>query len=60
MRAFGRMLQILGLVLLPLSMAMELTGSLGRGFGVSDMVIMLIFGTAAFWVGRMVEGYAGS
>lgn len=58
MRTVGRGLQIVGLVLLPLSMLLEVTGMLGRSFGLSDMVIMLVFGVAAFWMGRMVEGYA--
>lgn len=60
MKALGRLLQIGGLVLLPLSMFMEVTGGLGRAFGVSDMVIMLVFGFAAFYAGRIVEGYAAS
>ena len=60
MRTVGRGLQILGLVLLPLSMLLELTGGLGRSFGLSDMVIMLGFGVAAFLTGRMLEGYARS
>ena len=58
MKAFGRLLQLGGLVLLPLSMFMEVTGGLGRAFGVSDMVFMLVFGFSAFYVGRIVEGYA--
>ena len=58
MRAIGRTLQVVGLILLPLSMVMELDGGLGRSFGVSDMVLMLVFGAAAFAVGRLVEGYA--
>ena len=60
MKALGKLLQFGGLVLLPLSMFMELNGGLGRPFGVSDMVIMLIFGIAAFYAGRIVEGYATS
>jgi hypothetical protein len=58
MSAIGRLLQILGLILLPLAMVMELTGALGRSFGLSDMVIMLVFGAAAFYIGRYMEGYA--
>lgn len=58
MKAFGRLLQVVGLVLLPLSMFTELTGGLGRPFGVSDMVTMLVFGFAVFYLGRYVEGYA--
>ena len=58
MRVIGRFLQMLGLILLPLSMVMELTDGLGRSFGVSDMVLMLAFGSAAFLFGRLIEGYA--
>lgn len=58
MKSLGRFLQLAGLILLPLSMFMELTDGLGRAFGVSDMVIMLVFGFAVFYVGRIVEGYA--
>lgn len=58
MRKIGRTLQILALLMLPLSMVMELDGGLGRSFGVSDMVVMLLFGVAAFSVGRVMEGYA--
>ncbi len=59
MKAFGRLLQIVGLILLPLSMMMQLTDVLGRPFNVSHMVIMMVFGVAAFYLGRMLEGYAG-
>lgn len=60
MRVLGRLLQILGLTLLPLSMLLELNQSLGRDFGVSDMVIMLVFGFAVFYVGRFLEGLGRS
>ena len=59
MRTFGRLLQILGLVLLPMSIVLELTGGLGRTFGVSDMLVMMVLGAGAFFVGRLFEGYAG-
>lgn len=58
MRIFGRTLQLLGLTILPLAMVLELSKLLGRDFGVSDMVIMLVAGTAAFLMGRIIEGYA--
>ena len=51
-------MQIIGLVLLPLSMMMEVTGTLHRATGVSDMIIMLIAGATVFYIGRIVEGYA--
>ena len=52
------MLQILGLIVLPLSMLMQLSDMLGRRIGVAEMLIMLVAGVAAFLLGRMIEGYA--
>lgn len=46
------------MVLLPLAMVLELSGNLARSFGVSDMVVMLVFGVALFLTGRVMEGYA--
>jgi len=59
MKAIGQFLQFSGLVILPVAMAMELSGMLGRK-GVSEMVILLVFGATAFVVGRIVEGYGRS
>ena len=58
MKTLGKTLQVVALVILPLSMLLELTGVLGRSFGVSEMLIMLVFGGCAFIVGRLLEGYA--
>ena len=58
MRILGKSLQVIGLVALPLSMIFELTGMLGRRFGLSQMVIMTVFGASAFLLGRLLEGYA--
>ena len=58
MRKVGRMLQLLAMILLPLAMVLELSGNLARSFGVSDMVVMLVFGVALFLTGRVMEGYA--
>jgi hypothetical protein len=58
MRGLGRGLQFFGLLLLPLAMGLELTGNLERRFGVSDMLVMLVFGFSAFYLGRLLEGYA--
>ena len=58
MRTIGRFLQLVGLVVLPAAMFLELTGGLDRSFGLSEMLIMLVFGLAAFGIGRLVEGYA--
>ena len=58
MRSIGRLLQYTGLVTLPVAMALELTNALGRRFGISQMVIMLVFGFCAFQLGRYLEGHA--
>ncbi|MFO0904899.1 MAG: hypothetical protein U0939_17975 [Pirellulales bacterium] len=58
MRFFGRTLQWIGLIILPVAMLMELTGGLNRDVGVSDMVLMLGYGVIAFMAGRMLEGMA--
>jgi hypothetical protein len=58
LRQVGRLLQLLALVILPVSMVLQLTNTLGRQLYVSEMVIMLVFGVAAFGVGRIIEGYA--
>lgn len=58
MKSFGRSLQFFALTLLPLAVLMELSGALGREHSVSDMLVMLLFGTAAFGIGRIVESYA--
>ncbi len=58
MKSLGRSLQFFALALLPLAMVAEMSGALGRKFGVSDMLVMLVFGLAIFGIGRIVEGYA--
>ena len=60
MRQFGRLLQVSALVVLPLAMVTQLTGVLGRPVGVSEMLLMLVFGAALFYLGRIVEGYSGA
>jgi hypothetical protein len=54
MRPLGRSLQLLGLVLLPLGMVLQLA----RAISVGSMLTVLVAGAAAFWLGRIVEGYA--
>ena len=58
MRGIGRLMQLIGMIILPLAMLLELTGGLGRAAGLSQMVLMLVFGTAVFYCGRLLEGYA--
>ena len=58
----GKLLQVSGLVLLPVSMMMQVTGgvraSTGGGFTVSAMLLLMVFGVVLFSCGRIVEGYA--
>ena len=60
MGVFGKFLQVLGLALLPLSIILDLLGGSDplRPFGVSQMVLMLGFGMAIFYIGRILEGYS--
>ena len=58
MSIVGRFLQVLGLIILPASLVIEATGGLGRDFGVSHMLVMMIFGAALFGLGRLIGGYA--
>jgi hypothetical protein len=54
----GKFLQVAGLVILPIACLQELQGGLGRSSGLATMLILLMFGTLAFILGRFVEGYA--
>ena len=58
MRVIGRFLQFVGLFALPAAMLLELTGLLGRAVGLSQLILALVFGAAAFYLGRLLEGYA--
>jgi hypothetical protein len=58
-RKVGKLLQIAGLVILPCAILMELSGDLGRRSGVSEMLLLMIAGASLFYIGRIVEGYAG-
>lgn len=61
MRTFGKLLQVVGLVILPVSMMMQLTGGVraptGGGFSVSAMLLLMVFGVVLFSFGRILEGY---
>jgi hypothetical protein len=57
MKSLGKLLQVGGLVLLPVAMLMELTGMLGDR-ALTQMLLMLVVGAAAFILGRLIEGYA--
>lgn len=53
-RSIGRGLQLLALVALPLAMALQIANQLSLG----QMLMVMVSGAAAFWLGRIIEGYA--
>ncbi len=55
-RTIGKAMQVLALMLLPISMVMQLTAAM-RANSLSVMLLMMLFGIALFGVGRVVEGY---
>ena len=60
MRAVGKLLQVTGLVILPYSMVMQVTGGIRAPAGavsVSAMLLLMIFGVVLFTLGRVLEGY---
>ena len=59
MKSLGRTMQVLGMIILPIGMLMELSGELEQNIiaGVNDMLIMMCFGIALFGLGRILEGY---
>jgi hypothetical protein len=58
MRTLGKLLQVAGLVILPVACLQELQGGLGRSSGLATMLLLMVFGAMAFVLGRFVEGYA--
>ncbi len=54
MHELGRGLQVLGLVLPPLAMVMQLTEAVSLG----QMLTMLVVAVCCFIIGRIVEGYS--
>lgn len=53
MLVLARLLQYAGLILPPLAIVLQLMNAID----VRDMLMMLVAGLAAFWLGRLVEGY---
>ncbi len=54
MHGLGRLMQGLGLAVMPLSMVLQLVGTLKVG----QMLVMALAGVCLFWIGRIVEGYS--
>ena len=58
LRRFGKLMQLAGLVILPVAMLVQVTSEM-RTSSISVMLILMVFGAAVFALGRIVEGYAG-
>lgn len=56
MRAIGRLLQLTGLAVPVCAIAAQLAGTISLG----EMLMFLVAAVSAFWIGRIVEGYAGT
>ena len=56
MKAIGRLLQIAGLIVPPLTILAQLGGSISAG----QMLMFLVAAACAFGIGRIVEGYSAS
>lgn len=57
----GKILQIFALAMLPLAMLVQLLTDIIPAqfrFGPAQLLVALVFGAAAFYLGRMLEGYA--
>ncbi|HUY88530.1 MAG TPA: hypothetical protein VMV10_07335 [Pirellulales bacterium] len=55
MRAFGRLLQHLGLLVAPAAIILQLA----EAINVKQMLAFAVAALCLFWIGRLVEGYAG-
>jgi hypothetical protein len=55
MRTIGRFGQFLGLALPALAIMLELNHAISLG----QMLMLLLAAVCSFWIGRILEGYAG-
>ena len=53
MRAFGRLLQHVGLIVPPVTIVMQLSGTIKPG----QMLVTLVASVCIFYVGRLLEAY---
>jgi hypothetical protein len=64
MRTIGKMLQVAGLVALPVAILMQATQGVraptGAGFTVSAMLLLMVLGVVLFAMGRLIEGHSRS
>ena len=54
-------MQLVGLVVLPVAMLLQLTSGMRAptaSFSVSAMLLLMVFGAVLFVLGRYIEGYA--
>lgn len=61
LRSFGKFLQLLALVILPIAMVIQLAREMRATTEVTNlsvMLIFLVFGAVMFALGRVIEGYA--
>ena len=61
MRALGRMLQHLGLILPPVAILLQLAPGNAKGGAVitlGQMLVLLVIAVCVFLIGRILEGYA--
>jgi hypothetical protein len=59
MRQLGKLLQWIGLAVPPIAMYMQFSDQFVRD-GVADLLLALVASICAFYIGRIIEGYAGS
>jgi hypothetical protein len=61
LRSLGMMMQVAGMIALPVAMLLQLTSGMRAPtgtFSVSAMLLLRVFGAALFVLGRYIEGYA--
>jgi hypothetical protein len=61
LRSLGKLMQLVGLVVLPVAMLLQLSSGMraqAASFSVSAMLLLMVFGAVLFVLGRFVEGYA--
>jgi hypothetical protein len=54
MRSLGKLLQLLGLTVGPLCIFLQLN----QAISVGQMLTIFVASICAFWIGRIIEGYA--
>ena len=55
MKPLGRCLQLTALVVLPVAMMLQIAD----GISVKQMLTIWVAGASVFWIGRIIECYAG-